>query len=145
MTGSGRDIKAFEDLLVWQKARELTRHVFRITQQESLAHRYRFCEQFESAAVSVMNNIAEGFERNRRAEFAQFLTVAKGSCGEVRSMLYVALDAGYIDWLTFERLLALTSEVARMIAGLRITVNRQRRNERSQRPQSRSSKLEARS
>jgi four helix bundle protein len=145
MTGNGRAIQSFEDLIVWQKARELTRHVFRLTQQEPLARRYRFCDQFEAAAVSIMNNIAEGFERNGRVEFAQFLRIAKGSCGEVRSMLYVALDAGYIDWATFERLLNLTSEVARMTAALRATVIRQRRTERTRRLKARSSKLEARS
>ncbi|GIW03848.1 MAG: hypothetical protein KatS3mg059_0468 [Thermomicrobiales bacterium] len=131
MSANSRGIQAFEDLVAWQKARELTRLVFQLTDHEPLSKRYRFCDQLQAAAISIMNNIAEGFDRNRRAEFSQFLTIAKGSCGEVRSMLYVALDARLIDLETFERLHRRTDEVARLIAGLRATVDRQRSDERS--------------
>lgn len=161
MATGGREIQCFEDLIAWQKARELTRLVFRLTDQQPFCRRYRFCEQIQVAAVSIMNNIAEGFERNRRAEFSQFLSIAKGSCGEVRSMLYVALDAGFVDGETFAYLQSRTEEVARLIAGLRATVDRQRGEEHPRltgqahsshhhrigapSPVTRSSKLEARS
>jgi four helix bundle protein len=153
MSENGRGIQRFEDLVAWQRARDLTRLVSWLTQQEPLSHRWRFCEQFQAAALSVMNNVAESFARNRRAESSQFLTIAKGSCGEVRSMIYVALDAGYIDWATFEHLLNATDELARILAGLRATVDRQRKAERRHprsprgqtRPMPTTSKLAARS
>jgi len=83
-----------------------------------------------------MSNIAEGFERGGRAEFAQFLSTAKGSCAEVRSLLYVALDEEYIDRPTFSRLSAQAEEVARIIGGLRSAVARQRDEQRKPRSQS---------
>lgn len=119
-------IDRFEDLIAWQKARELNRVLNHLVEQESLAKRYAFRDQLQRAAVSVMSNIAEGFERSGRAEYAQMLSIAKGSCGEVRSLLYVAADAGYIDQQTFHLLRAQAEEVSRLIAGLRIAIVRQR-------------------
>ena len=119
-------IDRFEDLIAWQKARELTKAIYQITRQGVLAKDFGLSGQIQRAAVSVMSNIAEGFERNRRAEFHQFLSTAKASCAEVRSHLYVAFDIGYIDKVTFERILQLAEEVGRIIGGLRVSVQKQR-------------------
>jgi four helix bundle protein len=102
-TGGGK-IQRFEDLVAWQKARELNRVMLRLTEQPPIAQKFGFRDQLQRAALSIMNNIAEGFERGSRAEFFHMLSIAKGSCAEVRSMLYVALDAGYIGQETFNEL-----------------------------------------
>jgi four helix bundle protein len=78
------------------------------------------------AAVSIMSNIAEGFERGRRSEFYQFLSIAKASCAELRSQLYIALDIGYLDQSKFNQLLTQAEEVARIIGGFRTSIERQR-------------------
>ena len=118
-------IEKFEDIEAWQKARELTREIYRLTNQGAFAKDFGLRDQIRRASVSIMSNIAEGFERNRRAEFHQFLSTAKASCAEVRSQLYVAFDIGYIDKGTFERLLQQAEEVARIIGGLRVSVQKQ--------------------
>jgi len=119
-------IDRFEDLIAWQKARDLTKAIYKITRQGAFAKDFGLPGQIQRAAVSVMSNIAEGFERNRRAEFHQFLSTAKASCAEVRSQLYVAYDIGYIGKDTFETLLQQAEEVARIIGGLRVSVEKQR-------------------
>jgi four helix bundle protein len=119
-------IDSFEQFIAWQKARDLTREVYRITRQPAIARDFGFSNQIQRAAVSVMSNIAEGFERGGRPEFAQFLSIAKASCGEVRSLLYVAFDAGYIDSATFEDLRQQAIETGRLVGGLRASVARQR-------------------
>jgi len=82
--------------------------------------------QIRRAAVSVMSNIAEGYERGGRNEFHQFLVIAKGSCGEVRSQLYIAHDVGYIDANTFNKMKADTEGLSRILAGLRKSVQQQK-------------------
>ena len=99
-------IERFEDLIAWQKARELTRAIYQVTRQGAFASDLGLARQMQRAAVSIMANIAEGFERGGRGEFHQFLSTAKASCAEVRSHLYVALDVGYLDQTTFSHLLA---------------------------------------
>lgn len=123
MVGS---IRRFEDLIAWQRARELPRQVYAATKDGAFARDIRLSSQIQSAAVFVMSNVAEGFERTSQAEFSQFLSVAKASCAEVRSQLYVALDAGYMDEAGFKNLYGLADEVARLLAGLRASVDRQR-------------------
>lgn len=118
----------FEDLIAWQKARELTRRVYEITRAGEFAKDFRLSSQIQSAAVSIMSNIAEGFERSGLGEFHQFLSTAKASCAELRSQLYVALDAGYIDERMFHELRLQAEEVGRIIGGLRVSVARQRKN-----------------
>ena len=95
-------IKCFEDIEVWKFARELAIDIYKIINNDFFSKDYRFCSQIRSSAGSIMDNIAEGFERNGQKEFIQFLFVAKGSCGECRSQLYRALDVNYIDKETFE-------------------------------------------
>ena len=90
-------IRDFEELKIWQDARELSKELYVITSSEPFVHDYRFCAQIRAAAGSIMDNIAEGFERDGRKEFIQFLYIAKGSCGEVRSQLARAYDVNYIN------------------------------------------------
>ena len=87
----------FEDLWIWQEARSLTKEIYGDFNQGSWARDYGFREQVQKAGVSIMNNIAEGFERNTDADFARFLDISKGYCGEVRSMYYAAEDLLYIE------------------------------------------------
>ena len=86
----------FEDLEIWKEARRLTREIYCLTSGSQFSKDFNLRGQIQSAAVSVMSNIAEGFERGGNQEFIQFLYVAKASCGEVRSHLYVALDQSYV-------------------------------------------------
>ncbi len=124
-------VKNFEDLIAWRKARVLTRAVYQATRRDTFAKDFGLAGQIQRAAVSIISNIAEGFERVSRSEFHHFLTIAKGSCAEVRSQLYIALDIGYIVRATFDQLLADAAEVARIIGGLRATVEKQRDAERA--------------
>ena len=119
-------IEEFEDLIAWQKARDLAREIYRVTQQGAFAKDYGLSGQIQRAAVSIMSNIAEGFERGNPREFHQFLSVAKASCAEVRSQLYVALDAGYLDEEHFQILMRLAKETGKVIGGLRVSVERRR-------------------
>lgn len=119
-------VDRFEDLIAWQKARELTREIYKVTQSGSFAKDFGLCDQIRRASVSLMSNIAEGFDRASRAEFHQFLVIAKGSAAEVRSQLYVAYDIGYIDQETFSRLKNLAEETARITNGLRSAVQKQK-------------------
>ena len=91
------EVKNFEDLEIWKDARRLTKAIYRMTKDGGFAKDFALRDQIRRAAVSVMSNIAEGFERGGNQEFIQFLHVAKASCGEVRSHLYVALDQSYVD------------------------------------------------
>lgn len=111
-------IEKFEDIEAWQKARELTREVYAASNTGLFAKDYGLRDQIRRAAVSIMANIAEGFERGGDKEFGQFIAQAKGSSAEVRAQLYVALDQGYIDKLAFDRLAELTIQINRMLAGL---------------------------
>ena len=121
-----RKIDRFEDLIAWQKARDLTRAIYQVPRRGEFARDLGLARQVQRAAVSIMSNVAEGFERGGRGEFHQFLSTAKASCAEVRSHLYVALDVGYLDRTTFTDLLAKAEEVARIVGGLRSAVAMQR-------------------
>jgi four helix bundle protein len=107
----------FEDLRIWQDAREQVRSVYRALQKGTAGHEdLGFRTQMQRASVSVMNNIAEGFERKTPKDFAHFLDLAKGSCGEVRSMLYVAEDLGYLSSEEANALRATAETISRGIA-----------------------------
>lgn len=123
-------IERFEDLVAWQKARLLTRSVYRMTQQGAFARDWGLANQIQRASVSIMSNIAEGFERGGRGEFHQFLVVAKASCGEVRSQLHVALDVGYITQSEFDQLITQANEVSRIVGGLRASIEKQWKDQR---------------
>ena len=127
MVGSMSDkVERFEELIAWQKARVLTREVYKATGVGEFSRDYGLKDQIRRAAVSIMSNIAEGFERGRPSEFHQFLSVAKASCAELRSQLYIALDAGYIGDNLFNELMIKAMEVGRIIGGLRSAVGRKR-------------------
>ena len=130
----------FEDLVAWQKARDLTRAIYQATATGSFAKDFGLRDQIRRAAVSVMSNLAEGFERGGRAEFHQFLSVAKSSCAELRSQLYVALDATHLHASTFQQLLIQAEEVARIIGGLRKAVHTQRLQARTSTTRAKSTK-----
>ena len=104
----------------------MTRQIYDVTKQAEFSKDFGLRDQIRRASVSVMSNIAEGFERAGRAEFHQFLVIAKGSCAEVRSQLYVALDVGYITMDIFIMMQTLAEEVSRIIGGLRASVQKQK-------------------
>ncbi len=112
----------YQDLIAWQKARALTRDVYFTTSSAKWSRDLALRSQGQRAAVSIMANTAEGFERRRSREFGRFLDIARSSCAELGSHLYVALDIGYVDEPTFERLLAATQEVGRILSGLRTSL-----------------------
>jgi four helix bundle protein len=106
-------VRSFEDLFVYQKARELTNHVYALTREGTFARDFGLVDQIRRAAVSVMSNIAEGHERGSNQEYIQFLYIAKGSCGEVRAQLTVACDQGYVSKSDHDRL----ANTCRVISG----------------------------
>ncbi|MDD4980988.1 MAG: four helix bundle protein [Candidatus Omnitrophica bacterium] len=111
-------IKRFEDIKAWEEARILTRMVYQTVKgNKSCWNDYKFREQITKAAVSIMSNIAEGFSRRTNKEFVQFLFIAKGSCAEVQSQLYVALDQGYFSKDKFNELYVKAEEVAKILSG----------------------------
>lgn len=111
-------IEKFEDIEAWQKARELTQQIYAVSNGGAFVRDFGLRDQIRRASVSIMSNIAEGFERGSNKEFIQFLYIAKGSAGEMRAQLYVALDQKYIDQNSFDELKRHVSEVSRMISGL---------------------------
>jgi four helix bundle protein len=119
-------VEQFEDLIAWQKARILTRRIYQITAEGTFARDFGLRDQVRRAAVSIMSNIAEGFERGKPSEFHQFLCIAKGSCAEMRSQLYVAFDACHLDQDRFQELMALAVEVGKILGGLRASVEKRR-------------------
>lgn len=125
-------MQRFEDVVAWQKARALNVAVYRLTRTEPFVRDFGLASQIQRATISVMANIAEGFERGSLTEFNQFLSIAKGSCAEVRSHLYAAFDVGYIDEPTFLALKSQAEEVGGLLRALRRSV-RQRAAERSPR------------
>lgn len=112
----------FEDLIAWQKARALAGTIYRSTDSGAFSRDFGLRDQIRRAAVSIMSNIAEGFERGGRPEFHHFLVIAKTSCAEVRSQLYLAKDVGYLADDQFNQLHDQAPETARVIGGLRAAV-----------------------
>lgn len=109
-------IKNFEDIIAWKKARFLTNELYDIFQD----HRdFSFKDQILRASISIMNNIAEGFDRGTDKEFIYFLNVARGSSSEVRSMLYVASDRNYITDTKKQELIQQTNDIGKIITGLK--------------------------
>ena len=107
--------KTFEDLEIWQQARCLCKEIYIITNFDLFNKDFRFRDQMRAASGSVMDNIAEGFERNGNKEFIQFLFIAKGSCGEVRSQLYRALDNNYITKEKHNEMNNMTLQISKSI------------------------------
>lgn len=111
-------INKFEDIDAWQKARVLTRRIYVMTDDGAFAKDYSLRDQIRRAAVSIMSNVAEGFDRGGAREYLRFLFIARGSVAEVQSHLYVALDAKYIIQEQFEELYDLAGDTGRVIGGV---------------------------
>lgn len=127
---------SFEELRVWQKARELANVIYAATRQGGFARDYGLADQIRRAAVSVLSNIAEGFERGSYTEFIQFLYIAKGSCGEVRAQLYLARDQEYLTEALCRQCHTLAVEVSRLLSGLADHLkNSRQRGDKFRRPQ----------
>lgn len=108
---------SFEDLPVWQYARELGALVCRATAEREPGKENGLRDQIQKTAISVSSNIAGGFERGSKRDFIQFLQDAKSSCGELRSQLYIAKDLGYLDKENYETLIAFASNTSKQISG----------------------------
>lgn len=108
----------FEEIRAWQSARRLTQRIYVVTDAGSFRQDFDLRRQIRRASVSIMSNIAEGFERDGRKEFISFLSIAKGSAGEVRSQLYVALDAEYLSETEFNEIVAVARLVSRQLSRL---------------------------
>ena len=105
----------FEDLEVWKSARELTNRIYKITTYGAFSKDYGLRDQIRRASVSIMSNIAEGYERGGNQELIQFLSIAKGSCGEVRCQLYIAGDQDYITQQELKPLIEQCKRISIMI------------------------------
>lgn len=110
-------IQKFEDLNIWQKARLLSQQIYPLTFKEPVASDFRLKDQIRGCCGSIMDNIAEGFERGSKNEFVNSLSIAKGETGELKSQLYRSLDNRYISAELFRELYSLADELTRMLTG----------------------------
>jgi four helix bundle protein len=108
----------FEEMEVWQLRRQLLNDVYAHSQKGSVARDFGFTDQIRRAGISIMNNIAEGFECKSNKEFVRYLYISKSSCGEVRSMLYLAFDLQYINEETFRKMHAQTETISKSLSGM---------------------------
>ncbi|HVP36823.1 MAG TPA: four helix bundle protein [Terriglobales bacterium] len=119
--------RQFEELPVWQKARDLAIQIYKITQQGKFVRDFAFTTQIRKSSISVPSNIAEGFERGSRKEFIQFLYIAKASAGELRSQLVIAADLGYLDVkiskLLKSELIQTSEQLGALILSLKRNIN----------------------
>ena len=118
-----KKIESFEDLIVWQKGIQLVKQIYIISNDGKLSKDFGLRDQLRRAAVSIPTNIAEGFERRSRKEYLNFLNIAKGSAGEVRSLLRVAVEVGYLEQATYVQLYDRAIELSRMLASQIQSIN----------------------
>ena len=111
-------IKLFEEFDVWLTGRDIARRIYSLTRQEGFARDFALIDQIRRAGISIMSNIAEGYESQTKRTFVRHLAIAKGSAGEVRSQLYVALDQNYITRSEFSELTELSKKVSRQLSAL---------------------------
>jgi len=119
-------MQPFEELIAWQKARVLARKVYELTRQEGLKSDFGLSRQMQRCAVSIMSNIAEGYERGTDGAYLRFLSIAKASCAEIRSQIYLAYDIGYLEQSQFTLILEQAQEVGRILGGLRAYIRKRR-------------------
>jgi four helix bundle protein len=117
-------IGCFEDLVAWQKARRLVTSIYRATREDAFARDFTLVGQIRKAAISVPSNLAEGFERNGLRQFQHFVAISRGSCAEVRTQLYLALDLGYLTEKQFTEKMEEAREVGRIMGGLSAALDR---------------------
>ena len=111
-------IEKFEDLEVWQLSRELVKLIYKMSDGMISPKDYSFINQIQRSSISIMSNIAEGFERKGTKEYMHFLYMAKGSCGELRSLLYVALDLSYVNQKQFNEIYVMAEKISKSLGGL---------------------------
>ena len=114
----------FEELFVWQKSRDLSLRIYRLTNGQGFSRDFALRDQIRRASISVMSNIAEGFERYSKNEFRQFVSIARGSVSEVRSQLHLAHGLGYVGRAEFDSLYNLCLEISRMLAALHRSIEK---------------------
>jgi len=117
-------IKRFEEIKAWQEARILTRHIYALTQKGSFAKDFGLRDQIQRVAVSVMTNIAEGFDCDSRVELARFLSISRRSAVEDQSLHYTALDIGYISQEDFETIFSQAEKIKALIGGFREAIKK---------------------
>ena len=118
----GKLVRRFEDLLVWQKAMDLTCLVYEFSSKGTWARDHAFADQIHRCAVSISSNIAEGFERNSRPDFRRFLAIAKASCGELRSQIHLALRLQYISKDAHQFAIDMAEDLSMKIGRLRSSI-----------------------
>lgn len=119
-----KKVESFEDLRVWQKGIELVKHIYLVTEESKLSKDFGLRDQLRRASVSVPTNIAEGFERYSRKEYLNFLNIAKASAGEVRSLLRVAVEVGYIEQQIYTQLYNQARELSGMLSNQIQAINK---------------------
>ena len=119
-----KKIECFEDLFIWQKAVEFAKEIYLVTERKGLKNDYGLKNQMRDSAVSISSNIAEGFERRSRKEYLNFLNIAKGSAGEIRSQLYVACEIGYLEKPELEHLREKAKFLSGSITNHMISINK---------------------
>lgn len=139
------DIRSFEDLFAWKKARELANSVYAVCEAGPLSKDFGLRDQLRRAAVSVMSNIAEGFERATTPDFLHFLFIAKGSAGEIRSQLYLARDRTLISESAFESMASQARETSSVLSRLIESLKEKQRRETIRKPRTISGKHPSRS
>lgn len=117
-------IKKFEELDIWQSARQLSKEIKLLTDADFFSKEFKLKDQMKRSSGSIMDNIAEGFDRDSRLEFINFLSIAKGSCGELKSQLYRCLDYNLLSEENFNYLYKLTEDISAKIAGFIIYLNK---------------------
>ena len=120
-------ISSFTEIKSWAHARQLVKEIYELCRGAEISKDYGFKDQIQRAAVSIMSNIAEGFDSGSNKSFLLFLSYAYRSASEVQSLLYVALDLGYFDQASFEKLNKLATEIKSMIGGFRRYLNGQKK------------------
>jgi len=122
MAKTGR-IQKFEDLIAWQRSKKLSVMVYNCTKNERFYRDFPLRDQMRRAVISVMSNIAEGFERHSPKEFQHFLSIARGSAAEVRSQIRLAMELGYVSEKESQEIIDLCEEIRRVVSGLRSSLN----------------------